>query len=301
MSKTKDNVVTPHEYGAETTRLFVLSAAHPEQDFEWTAKDVSSAYDLQQTLYTLVTGHTEVDGRDDREPRDDYVAGEIDRTVAAATEDFERFRFHQAVTEVRSLARLLRRYRDYDRPHVDVYRRGLRVLARLIAPLAPYLGEECWNHLRGEGLVVGADWPTPETDVSVYDIERRLVDTLRDDVREIVDVAGIEDPQEITVAIAPAWTYRAHEIARDAESGDAIVGPILDAVDGPTAALREYAESLDRRRKELRPTLSQADERDLLSAAAWLLEDEFGAAVTITVAETGTEAAEPGKPAIQID
>ncbi len=304
MSKTKDNVVTPHEYGAETTRLFVLSAAHPEQDFEWTAKDVSSAYDLQQTLYTLVTGHPDVERRDDREPRDDYVAGEIDRTVAAATEDFERFRFHQAVTEVRSLAQLLRRYRDYGRPQTAVYRRGLRVLARLIAPLAPYLGEECWNHLRGDGLVVGADWPVPERDVSAYDVERRLVGTLRDDVREIVDVAGLEDPQNITVAIAPAWRYQAHEIAREADPGDAIVGPILDAVDGPAADIREYAEALDRRRKELRPTLSQTDERDLLAAGSWLLEDEFDAAVTVTVAEAGSElaeAAEPGKPAIQID
>jgi len=304
MSKTKDNVVMPHEYGAETTRLFVLSAAHPEQDFEWTAKDVGSAYDLQQTLYDMVTGYAAApDGRAERVDRDAYVAGEIDRTVAAATEDFERFRFHQAVTEVRSLAGLLRRYRTYGAVHDDTYRRGLRVLARLIAPLAPYLGEECWNHLRGDGLVAEADWPTPASDVEAYDVERRLVETLREDVREIVTVAGIDDPASIVVTIAPEWKYAAHEVARATDPDEAIVGRILDAVGAPNDVLGPYAEELQRRRQELRPALSQSAERDLLDAARWLLEDEFGADVTVTTAGPGSDRAEtatPGKPAIEI-
>ncbi|MFB6310929.1 MAG: leucine--tRNA ligase [Salinirussus sp.] len=304
MSKTKDNVVMPHEYGAETTRLFVLSAAHPAQDFEWTAKDVSSAYDLQQTIYDLVTDLPAVETREDHAARDEYVAGEIDRTIAAATADLERFRFHQAVTEVRRLARLLGRYRGYGRPNEAVYRRGLRVLARLVAPLAPYLAEECWNHLRGGGLAAQADWPEPESDVEQFDVERRLVDTLRDDVREIVDVAGIEEPSTITVTVAPDWKYEAYDVVRAADPGDAVVGEILERVDGPPGDLRDYAESLQARRQELRPTLSADAERDLLSSAAWLLEDEFGAAVQVVPADPGSDAAEtatPGKPAIQID
>jgi len=306
MSKTKDNVVTPHEYGAETTRLFVLSAAHPEQDFEWTAKDVGSAYDLQQTIYDLVTGHDEGTGRTDRLPRDDYVADEIDRTIAATTDDYERFRFHRAVSEVRELASLLRRYRADGEPHEAVHRRGLRVLARLVAPLAPSLGEECWNHLRGDGLVATAEWPSPDASAEDYDVARRLVDGLRDDVREIVDVAGIEAPGTITVAVAPAWKYAAYEEARAADPDDAIVGRILDSadVDAPADTVAPYAEDLAGRRQELRPTLSRAAERELLEGAAWLLADEFGAEVHVRNAEPGSDlanAAAPSRPAIQID
>ncbi len=306
MSKTKDNVVTPHEYGAETTRLFVLGAAHPEQDFEWTAKDVGTAYDLQQMLYDMVTGYDATDARTgDREPRDAAVAREIDRTIAAATDDYERFRFHGAVGEVRSLAGRLRQYREFEAPHDAVVRRGLRVLARLIAPLAPYLGEELWNHLRGDGLVAEADWPQAETDTAAADIERRLIETLRDDVRDIVDVAGIDDPTHVRVDVAPAWKYEAYRIARESAPDAAIVGEIMsrESIQAHGDVAQRYAESLQAQRQSLQPIVSQDREQAVLDEAAWLLVDEFGATVDVSVADADSEAAakaEPGKPAIQI-
>ncbi len=100
-----------HEYGAETTRLFVLSAAHPSQDFEWTVKDVSTAYDFQQTLYRLVTEYTDrTETRTESTDHDTYVEREIDRTIAAVTEEYDRFRFHRVIGEIQRFARLLGRY-----------------------------------------------------------------------------------------------------------------------------------------------------------------------------------------------
>jgi leucyl-tRNA synthetase len=304
MSKSKGNVVNPHEYGAETTRLFVLSAAHPERDFEWTAREVSSSYDLQQTLYGVVGSFVERAAvRGDREPHDEYVAREIDRTVAAATADYERFRFHQAVTEIRHLVALLGRYRGFETPNEEVYRRGLRVLTRLVAPLTPYLAEEMWNMLRGEGLVAHAEWPEPRGDVADYDVERRLVRNLRQDVRDIFDVANIEDAEEIEITVAPDWKYRAHEIARSAAEGDPLVGRILEDSAVPTGEpAQSYAETLLGRRQELERMLSGAAEYELLDRASWLLRDEFGAEVTVRRADGGEAAgkARPGKPAVHI-
>jgi leucyl-tRNA synthetase len=306
MSKSKGNVVNPHEYGAETTRLFVLSAAHPERDFEWTAREVSSSYDLQQTLYGMVDAFVDRgEARSERRPHDDYVESEIDRTVAAATADYERFRFHRVVTEIRRLSGLLGQYRDYGTPHEAVYRRGLSVLTRLVAPLTPYLGEEMWNMLRGGGLVAGADWPEPRRDVDDYDIERRLVRTLREDVREIFDVADIQDAGEIEITVAPDWKYRAHEIARAAGADDALVGEILadEGIRERGEAARAYAEELSDRRQRLERILPPAAEYDLLEGAAWLLSDEFDADVTVRRADGVGEAARkarPGKPAVHI-
>jgi leucyl-tRNA synthetase len=306
MSKTKGNAITPHEYGAETTRLFVLGAAHPEQDFEWTAKDVGSAYDLQQTLHDLVTEFVDRSaGRDERRDHDDYVAREIDRTVAAATADYDRFRFHQAVNEIRRLATLLRRYRDFQSPNEAVYRRGLGVLARLVAPMAPYLGEELWNALRGDGIVAVADWPEPRADVADYDKERDLVRSMRADVRDIVEVAGIEDAETVEVAVAPAWKFRAYGIARRAGPETELVRQIVETAgmaEHGTVAQR-YAEALQARREGLAPVLSRDEEFAELRRAAWLLADEFDAAVEVRRAAPGDDLAakaRPGKPAIHI-
>ena len=305
MSKTKGNVVNPHEYGPETTRLFVLSAAHPEQDFEWTARDVGSSYDLQQQLYTMVDDFVEGEGyREQRQNHDEYLDREIDRTIAAVTEQYESFRFHQAVTEIRGLADLLGQYREFDDPHEAVYRRGLLTVVRLVAPLTPYLGEELWNVLRGDGVVAQAEWPEPESDAEAYDIERRVVERLRDDVRDIFDVAGIDDAEEITVAVAPGWKYRAYEIARTAEEGSALVGEIMshDEMQEAGSAAQSYAEQLQSRQQQLEPVLAREEEATLLDRAAWLLRDEFGADVTVQEASDVEEVrkAKPGKPAIYI-
>jgi leucyl-tRNA synthetase len=305
MSKSKGNVVNPHEYGAETTRLFVLSAAHPERDFEWTAREVSSSYDLQQTLYGMVDALADAECRESRRPHDEYVDSEIDRAVAAATEHYERFRFHRVVTEIRRLSGLLGQYRDYDTPNGEVYRRGLTVLARLIAPLTPYLGEEMWNLLRGDGPVASADWPEPEGEVADYDVERRLVGNLREDVRDIFDVANIDDASEIEITVAPDWKYRAHQIARSADTGDALVGKIMgeDEIRTHGDTAQSYAEALAERRKQLERMLSPAAEYELLDRASWLLGDEFDADVTVSRAEGDGEAARkarPGKPAVHI-
>jgi leucyl-tRNA synthetase len=306
MSKTKGNVVNPHEYGAETTRLFVLSAAHPEQDFEWTAREVSSSYDLQQDLFRMVKSYTEGgDRRTERRAHDEYVAREIDRTIAAATEDYDRFRFHQVVTEIRTLAQLLGQYREFDTPNDDVYQRGLGVLTRLIAPLTPYLGEEMWNILRGGGIVAHADWPEPERDASEFSIERSLVRSLRADVRDIFEVANIEDAEEIELVVAPTWKFDAYAIARDADQSAALVGEIMsdESIQQQGSTAQSYAEELDQQRQQLEPVLNRDEEYELLDRAAWLLEDEFGATVSVRRGEPGGELsqkAKPGKPAVHI-
>ncbi|AHF99005.1 leucyl-tRNA synthetase [Halostagnicola larsenii XH-48] len=310
MSASKGNTVAPQEYGAETTRLFVLAAAHPEQDFEWTANDVRGVYDLQQSLYGMATAFIdETNTRIERAAHDEYVDREIDRTIAAVTEEYERFRFHRAVTEIQGLAGLLRRYRVYETPQETVYRRGLLTLAALIAPMAPHLAEELWNKLRGDGLVVEADWPEPERDVSDAHLERRLVETTLEDVRDIVDVAEIEAPERIELVVAEDWKYRAAELVaeRDTTAHEAdVANSVLadEELEADPEAVAAFVADRQRQRGELDPLPDSNREREILERSRWLLEDEFGAAVTVRQASAMSalaEKAKPGKPAIHID
>ena len=305
MSASKDNAISPHEYGAETTRLFLLSAAHPAQDFEWTVTDVSSVYDFQQRLYTMVTGAERVATTDERRPQDDYVDREIDRTIAAVTDEYDRFRFHRVVSETQRFARLLRRYRNAGPVDRDVYDRGLRALTRFIAPLAPYLGEELWNRLDTEGLVVEADWPEPEEAVPDYGLERRLVDRTLDDVRDITTVVDIDDPEEIEVVVAEPWKHRAYDLVRAADPGEAVVASALedDLVADHRDRAGEFLADLVERGEGLEPVLDAERELAVLEAAAWLFEDEFGADVSVRQADPDddlAETAEPARPAIHI-
>ena len=315
MSKSAGNAVAPHEYGAETTRLFVLSAAHPAQDFEWTVKDVSTAYEFQQDCYELVADFADERTRRRRsqaaspvrtesEPHDAYLEREIDRTIAAVTEEYDRFRFHRVVGELQRFVRLLRRYAEYEPPYLFAYSRGLRVLTKLVAPIAPYLAEELWHLLEEDGLVAEADWPEPLRDVVDHRIERGLVRTTLADVRDITDVVDISDPERIDIVVAAEWKYEAYRIARAADPDDAIVGEIMreEAMQARGDAA-DYAADLADRSEGLEPVVDGERELEVLEQAVWLFEDEFGAEVTVRRAGEDDELAgkaKPNKPAIHI-
>ncbi|WP_136591936.1 leucine--tRNA ligase [Salinigranum halophilum] len=311
MSKSKGNAIAPHEYGAETTRLFVLSAAHPRQDFEWTAKKVSTSYDLQQQVYGLVRSYTESDevaARDEHAPHDTYLERELDRTIAAITADYDRFRFHRVVSEIHGLVRLLHRYQAYDTPYKYPYERGLRALTRVIAPITPFLGEELWSMLGEDGLVAEARWPEPLQDVPDYRIERELVRKTLEDVRGITDVVGIDAPERIELVVAQPWKYRAYEIARDADPDAAVVGTVMadDEVHARGEAAAEFAADVAEQKPGLEPALDPETEQALFEQATWLFEEEFGADVVVRRATDDPDddlarKARPDKPAIHID
>ncbi|MFB6097490.1 MAG: leucine--tRNA ligase, partial [Haloferacaceae archaeon] len=171
----------------------------------------------------------------------------------------------------------------------------------------PYLGEELWNLLDGDGPLATARWPTPEYDVSEYCIERQLVASTLEDVRDITEVVDIDAPERIELVVAPAWKFRAYDLAREADPNEALVGRLMDeeAIRAHGEAAADYAATLADRQPGLEPVVDGDDELAILERARWLFADEFGADVTVRRArDEGDDLgrkAEPNRPAIHIE
>jgi leucyl-tRNA synthetase len=311
MSKSKGNVVSPQriveEYGADTARLFTMQAAQPEKDFDWTEEGVQSSHDFLQRLAAAVASFVEEGGADgDYDATAEYVEREIDATVATACEDFDSLTFNTALRETRELAGLLAQYREEHDAHAPTVETGLRTIVKLLAPVTPHLAEELWETLGGEGFVAEAAWPTPERDPAELDLARNLVENTREDVRDIVGVADIEDPERIDVVVAPDWKYRALDVAHESDAPN-VIGELMQEDEirkhGDDAA--QYGQYLQDNRQALPETLSQEGERNALERAAWLVEREFDAEVRVLAAADAPDdlagKARPGRPAIQID
>jgi leucyl-tRNA synthetase len=312
MSKSRGNGVSPEriieEYGADTARLFIMEAAQPEKDFAWNPEGVQSAHGFLQNVHdlaaTFADGAVETDDAA-REPVDDYVAREIAATAATATAEFEAFRFNHALQAARELVSLLRRYRDHTAPDAEVFENGVVTVTKLLAPVAPHVAEQVWERLGGEGLIAEAEWPGADAPAD-YEIEARLVENTREDVRDIVDTVGIENPETVTLAVAPDWKHRAHELARESDAPN-LIGDLMghDEIRTQGDAAADFAQDLQAEREALGDVLAPEAELAALERAAWLIEREFDAEIVVQSADEADDdlaaKAEPGRPAIRID
>src|SRR5580704_8711666 len=162
MSKSKRNVVAPADmadtYGVDAARLCVLSDSPPERDVQWTSAGVDGAARLVQRIWT------EFDAEPVIEPPDPAREAELrkatHRAVKAVTDAIEGWRFNSAIARLHEFVGVARR-------------EALSALARLIAPFAPHLAEECWRRLDEPGLVALLAWPT--FDPAIAEDEERVL------------------------------------------------------------------------------------------------------------------------------
>ncbi|HEY8531160.1 MAG TPA: leucine--tRNA ligase, partial [Limnochorda sp.] len=177
MSKSRGNIVDPDaivaRYGADTARLFILFAAPPENDLEWSDAGVEGAFRFLQRVWRLAAEWAPVvknagtldPAALDRNERDVYRA--IHQTLKKVTTDIEeRFSLNTSISAMMSLVNRLYQYKDEAAPlRPELAREGLEKLVLMLAPFAPHLAEELWHEALGrEGSVHLASWPEVDPD-----------------------------------------------------------------------------------------------------------------------------------------
>ncbi len=177
MSKSKKNVVPPariiESYGADTARLFMLSDSPPERDLEWTEAGVGGAWRYINSLWRMVS-EPKLPLPPLGTPRPDALGSRaeetrrtIHRTIAAISQDFERFHFNKAVAHARELSNALEPLDNAATGEAWVLREGLEVLAQLIGPMLPHVAEAMWAELGHTTPLCETRWPKAEASLLV--------------------------------------------------------------------------------------------------------------------------------------
>ncbi len=155
MSKSKLNVIDPIEqieqFGADTSRWFVLSDSPPERDVEWTTSGAEAAWKHLQRVWRLAV---EVAG-EERSGEDVALTKAMHRTIADVTEGYEGFAFNKSIAKLYEFTAAIAKSKGERKT-------AMRTLALLMQPITPHLAEECWERLGGAGLAAQA--PFPEAD-----------------------------------------------------------------------------------------------------------------------------------------
>jgi leucyl-tRNA synthetase len=169
MSKSKNNGIDPQSmvdrYGADTVRLFSVSDSPANQSLEWSDSGVEGASRFLRRLWTLVSEHVaagpcEALDRAALNGDQKEVRRKLHDTIAKVTDDIaRRYTFNTAIAAVMELTNMLARFNGRDAQSRAVLQEAWLAVVRLMAPIAPHIGEELWSALGGEGHLYKASWP----------------------------------------------------------------------------------------------------------------------------------------------
>ena len=198
MSKSLGNVVSPKEiiekYGADTARLFILFAAPPERELDWSDKGVEGSFRFINRVYRMVYDFSQ----NFSEVPDSYeVKGDADKSMAywlnyaikKVSDDIgERFNFNTAISTIMELVNEMYRYKE-GAINPGLYGAAIKDLIIMLAPFVPHVTEEMWEHLGYEGSVHDQTWPEYDEKALVKDTVEIVVQ-VNGKIKEKLDIAG---------------------------------------------------------------------------------------------------------------
>lgn len=221
MSKSKGNVVDPQalieRYGADTVRLFIMFASPPEQSMEWSASGVEGAHRFLKRLWAFAYEHCEEIRKANLAQKDEPTAmnweqsdaeqralmRQIYEVLEQAKYDYERQQYNTVVSGSMKILNLLNEVASKIADTTDkkqtqhyILCKGMSILLRLLAPIAPHLSHQLWIELHYKGLIIDAPWPKSGL-AALRSDEINLVVQINGKVRSKISVPHNADPDTI--------------------------------------------------------------------------------------------------------
>ena len=206
MSKSLGNVVSPEEiiakYGADTARLFILFAAPPDRELDWSDKGVEGSYRFLSRVYRLVY---EIKAKYPNVPDAFEIGTEADKalnyalnfSIKKVSEDVGgRFNFNTAISSVMELVNEMYKYKERDDVNPGLLGKAAKDLILMLSPFVPHICEEMWEHMGQKQSVTTMRWPEYDEGALVRD-SVEIVVQINGKVKEKLVVAADADRQEL--------------------------------------------------------------------------------------------------------
>ncbi|HIP74835.1 MAG TPA: leucine--tRNA ligase, partial [Thermococcus paralvinellae] len=316
MSKSKGNVLNfidaINENGADVVRLYIMSLAEHDSDFDWKSKEVSKLRGQLERFYELVSEFAEYEVKPiELKDIDRWMLHRLNKAIEGATKALEEFRTRTAVqwtfySVLNDLRWYLRRTEGRDD---EAKRYVLRMVAdiwvRLMAPFTPHICEELWEKLGGEGFVSLAKWPEPNQEWwnETVELEEDYVKSLIEDIKEIIKVAKLEDAKRAYIYTAPEWKWKVAEVVAEKRDFKEAMSELMKDPEMRKKG-KEVANLVNRLIKDRAFEIKHIYEEKALREAKDFIEKELGLEIIINPEEDRggkRKQAMPMKPAVFIE
>ena len=206
MSKSKNNGVDPQaiidQYGADTARLFMMFAAPPDQQLEWSDAGVEGAYRFLKRVWKAAHEHVEqgiVNAYTGGElsPASKALRLQLHQTIQKIDDDYGRRKtFNTAIAAAMELLNALGKFDEVTPTARAVVQEALEAMTLLLAPIAPHISQSIWAELRPNSDILEQAFPQADASALVQD-EIELVIQVNGKLRGNLRVAKETDNAEL--------------------------------------------------------------------------------------------------------
>jgi len=221
MAKSKNNGVDPQalidQYGADTARLFVMFAAPPEQQLEWSGAGVDGASRFLRRVWMYSSSQASaIRDAQDSVPKnlsdaDQELRREVHTILKQANFDYQRRQYNTVVSAAMKMLNVLEPIKLDQEAAISpsVLRECLGILLRILYPVVPHLTHVLWKDIgytKTFGPLLDASWPVVD-EAALVQTEITLMlqinGKLRGDIQVPAD-AGKEQIEALALQSEPA-------------------------------------------------------------------------------------------------
>jgi len=308
MSTSKGNVYLSKElgekYGADIVRIGLMYSGEGIDDPNWETSFVEGVGDKLTAWYNFATQHYNK-GREDVQYIDKWFESIVLNLMAEVKVSIEEMMYRTAIQKgYFDMQRALKWYlRRTEVPNKELINKFIEVQTKLLVPFCPHVAEEIWEAIGNHEFISTAAWPTPwaEPDENMIAAEDYIKGVI-DDIKEIIKVAKIENPNTVYIYTAPSWKWDVVKIATELQDMKQAMGQVMQ-----DEKMRKHGKKVSKFLTTIiknRMFMDYIDEKSILTQAKSFVSKEIGAEVKIDTdydPENKKDIAMPRRVAIYIE
>lgn len=172
MSKSKGNVVNPDDiinsHGADTLRLYEMFMGPLDASIAWSENGLDGSRRFLDRIWRLlVTENNELSPKVVQEETP-QLEKSYHQTVKKVTEDFESLNFNTAISQLMVFINDCYKAEKINQSYIEGF-------VKMLAPIAPHIGEELWSILGHEGTITYQPWPSYDAELLEGDVVEIVV------------------------------------------------------------------------------------------------------------------------------
>jgi len=199
MSKSKGNIINPDEYiakyGADAIRMYLRFLGPFDQGGDWRDDGMQGMYRFINKIWKL---YQELGSLDSSKMDEAGLLSKanpiLHRTIKGVGEDLDNLKFNTAIAKIMQFVNWY--IENKDKNEIELNWFYLKNFSLILAPIIPYITEEFWQIMGGEGSVHLQKWPK-YLDGKIHEVNLNIPVQVNGKIRGVIDVQVDTDDNEL--------------------------------------------------------------------------------------------------------